>query len=97
MSDDVFTDMLEDELTEPLDTELAKLRAEWVPLADVRPLVEALGRANRWISHNQNKTSGDHACAECYPHSDILIEGFRCAAHDPTLSDFLTKHPTAKP
>lgn len=24
---------------------------------------------------------GDHACAKCRPHSEILIDGFRCAFH----------------
>jgi len=23
----------------------------------------------------------DHACAQCVPHSDILIDGFVCARH----------------
>lgn len=35
----------------------------------------------RWIvSHHVG--SVDHACRECVPYGDVVIEGFRCAFHE---------------
>jgi hypothetical protein len=47
----------------------------------------------KWAKHivlfNDGRFYGDHACRECKPHSEILIEGFRCAFHEAqtTLAD----------
>ena len=35
----------------------------------------------RWIVYHSEHTSGDHACAECYPHGQAIKAGFRCAVH----------------
>lgn len=35
----------------------------------------------RWIVYHSDHTSGDHACAECYPHGEAIKPGFRCAVH----------------
>lgn len=43
-------------------------------------LLAELERAQKWIAHRGNGLP-DHACAQCVPHSDILIEGFVCAYH----------------
>lgn len=40
-----------------------------------------LERWAKWIVNNPPKYGGDHACAECYPHSEILKEGFVCVYH----------------
>lgn len=31
--------------------------------------------------HKDDKFYGDHACAECYPHSELIAAGFQCAYH----------------
>ena len=41
-----------------------------------------LERWARWIVDNKPKYGGDHACAECYPHSKVLKEGFVCVYHE---------------
>jgi hypothetical protein len=33
------------------------------------------------IQHKDDKFYGDHACAECYPHSELIAAGFQCAYH----------------
>jgi hypothetical protein len=38
-------------------------------------------RLARWIVYHSNDVSGDHACAECFPNSEIIKKGFRCAVH----------------
>lgn len=35
----------------------------------------------KWISQNPPKFGGDHACARCYPQSDLIKAGFVCAYH----------------
>lgn len=46
------------------------------PLSLVAHLLRQLDRVEPW------QRGLDHACAECVPHSDILVEGFRCAYHE---------------
>ena len=41
-----------------------------------------LERLARWIVQHPPQHGGDHACRDCYPHSDILKEGFVCAYHE---------------
>ena len=41
-----------------------------------------LERWARWIVDNKPKYGGDHACAECYPHSEVLKKGFVCVYHE---------------
>lgn len=49
------------------------LRAE---VERMRPIVEAA----KALKLDPNGTR-DWACAECWPTSDILVDGFRCAVH----------------
>ena len=42
---------------------------------------EQRDRLAKWIVNNPPKYGGDHACAECYPHSHCLINGFQCGYH----------------
>ncbi len=41
-----------------------------------------LERWAKWIVNNPPYIGGDHACAECYPNSEILVPGFRCVYHE---------------
>lgn len=34
------------------------------------------------ISHVSREFYGDHGCKECYPYSDMLLDGFQCALHE---------------
>jgi hypothetical protein len=34
-----------------------------------------------WVIATGKRDGGDRACAECYPHGDMLIDGFRCYYH----------------
>ena len=43
---------------------------------------DLLERLARWIVQHPPQYGGDHACAKCYPHSDILKDGFVCAFHE---------------
>lgn len=45
---------------------------------------EQRDRLAAWIVNNPPKYGGDHACAECYPHSDCLVDGFVCGFHTAT-------------
>jgi hypothetical protein len=40
-----------------------------------------LEQAQRWICTRAVSYGGDQACAQCYPHSEILIKDFVCARH----------------
>lgn len=42
----------------------------------LRRLVEKLEQVEPW------QRGLDHACAECVPHSDMLVQGFRCSYHE---------------
>lgn len=45
-----------------------------------RPLLETL---RRWAAYiGRINDTGDWACIECRPQSDILIDGFRCVWHE---------------
>lgn len=45
-------------------------------------LTEMLERWSKWIINNPPYIGGDHACAECYPNSDIIKPGFVCVYHE---------------
>lgn len=45
-----------------------------------------LAEAEQWIRNHPPRFGGDHACAQCYPHSDVLVAGFVCAYHRATDS-----------
>jgi hypothetical protein len=34
-----------------------------------------------WIIHNHTGRN-DHACAECVPHGDMIVPGFKCYYHE---------------
>lgn len=59
-------------------------------LIDERRKVESLrsrlAEAEQWIRNHPPQYGGDHACAQCYPHSDVLVAGFICAYHRATAS-----------
>jgi hypothetical protein len=64
---------------------------EFVPIEFARKLERELSavteqrdRLAAWIVNNPPKYGGDHACAECYPHSDCLVDGFVCGFHTAT-------------
>lgn len=42
----------------------------------------ALMRIYKFIVSHADKLSRDHACKECVPHSDMLVEGFVCIKHE---------------
>jgi len=41
-----------------------------------------LERWSKWIINNPPYIGGDHACAECYPNSEIIKPGFVCVYHE---------------
>jgi len=51
--------------------------ADIAKLADRDATIQKLAK---WIRNNGPGVI-DHACAECLPHGEILVEGFRCARH----------------
>ena len=61
---------------------------QWYPCAgcdyrdELQQARESLERAQRWILNNWGDGPRDHACALCRPESDIIIDGFTCAAHE---------------
>jgi len=65
-------------LSKPPNAEVrgAASRAEGANLTDV------LERWSKWILNNPPYIGGDHACAECYPNSDIIKPGFVCVYHE---------------
>lgn len=47
-------------------------------------IVAALNSHDRWAKWIIQRGLGlpDHACAECVPHSDMLVAGFQCVYHE---------------
>ena len=41
-----------------------------------------VARLARWIVEHPPIHGGDHACSLCYPHGDILVDGFVCSYHE---------------
>ncbi len=41
-----------------------------------------LDRWANWILNHPPSYGGDHACAQCYPKSEIIQPGFVCAYHE---------------
>ena len=55
-----------------------------VHLEESERLKAAEGLIDQWskyIAREHPDGAGDHACAECRPCSDILIDGFQCVPH----------------
>lgn len=48
--------------------------------ADYDALRAKLDQFAKWIINHPSE-NGDHACAQCYPFSDLLKDGFVCAYH----------------
>ena len=42
---------------------------------------ELLAKLVQWIV-NHPPSLPDHACCECVPHSDMLVDGWRCGYHE---------------
>lgn len=49
--------------------------------ANVARLRADLAAARKWITRYVPEDFADHACAQCRPHSEILINGFACEVH----------------
>lgn len=69
-----------------LAAECERLRGQLVLTKNIKQagLNEAerrLAVANKWIRQHRTELDKDHACKECAPYSDILIDGFQCAYH----------------
>ena len=72
-------ELLLDQTTRERDearAEVARLKAE---LDDADRYLLQVG-TGRWRNDGE-PDSRDHACAQCVPHSDMLVEGFVCAFH----------------
>jgi len=80
-----------------LERELAEARAEadlwktWESETGVKrdealrlylEVTKQRDRLVKWIVQHPPKYDGDHACAECYPFSVCLVDGFQCAYHE---------------
>lgn len=50
-------------------------------LGFARELERENAKMARWIIQHCDHWSGDHACAECFPGGENIVEGFRCAVH----------------
>lgn len=65
-----------------MDSHRANLTASRARIAE---LEGSLAMANQFIvglgKRDWPHYTGDHACSQCHPHSDVLIEGFACAYH----------------
>lgn len=53
-----------------------------VPASFARKLEMELMDAYRLIVSYKDKLLPDHACGECVPYSDMLIDGFICVKHE---------------
>jgi hypothetical protein len=61
--------------------------AEWAGhlLMEQRVTIAAkdaeIKRAKKWIAQQCEEFTGDHACAQCFPTSGLLEDGFVCVYH----------------
>lgn len=42
---------------------------------------ETIIKLAKFISMNSERFTGDHACAQCHPRSEIIVDGFECGYH----------------
>lgn len=55
--------------------------ADMVQASFARSLERENAKMARWIIQHCDHWRGDHACAECFPGGENIVEGFRCAVH----------------
>lgn len=48
----------------------------------LRALEAIVKRQSRWIAQHKLSYFADWACAQCVPHSDMLVKGFVCCYHE---------------
>ena len=76
-----------------LSADRALIEAAPALLSELREARAVLARAQKWIvSHKDDDFLGDHACKQCHPQSDILVDGFACAFHE-ALRDTMPEPP----
>lgn len=69
--------------------ELARLSTPAAPVTASQPAAQVSSRDSElidrwasWIVLNRPLHFKDHACAQCVPHGDMLVDGFKCVFHE---------------